>query len=127
MLEMKNLIEPMCNEAYLLNNQTPDITQLKEYKPKEGDGAGNQNHGETATLETEETASGEERSAFFRAVRDPVRLKFVEAFEREKRDQRRIKMRQVKIKKQFEEFHNQAVGEKKCKSPNPTIQVTERN
>ena len=57
-----------------------------------------------------ETASGEERSAFFRAVRDPVRLKFVEAFEREKRDQRRIKMRQEKIKKQFEEFNYPAVG-----------------
>ncbi|XP_063443127.1 uncharacterized protein LOC134723444 [Mytilus trossulus] len=34
MLEMKNLLEPICNAAYLLNRQTPDISQLKEYQPK---------------------------------------------------------------------------------------------
>ncbi|CAG2216199.1 unnamed protein product [Mytilus edulis] len=33
-LEMKNLLEPICNVAYLLNTQTPDISQLKEYQPK---------------------------------------------------------------------------------------------
>ncbi|CAC5374525.1 unnamed protein product [Mytilus coruscus] len=34
MLEIKNLLVPLCNTAYLLNKQTPDIAQLQEYKPK---------------------------------------------------------------------------------------------
>ncbi|VDI43948.1 Hypothetical predicted protein [Mytilus galloprovincialis] len=33
-LEMKNLLEPICNVAYLLNTQTPNISELKEYQPK---------------------------------------------------------------------------------------------
>ena len=66
-------------------------------------------------LHTEETASEEDRVAFFQSVRDAERKKLVDAFEREKiwkeqREERRAKKRQEQIRKMFEEFHKPAVS-----------------
>ncbi|CAC5414935.1 unnamed protein product [Mytilus coruscus] len=74
-----------------------------------------QNQVETETIDTEETASEEERVAFFQSVKDAERKKLVEAFEREQvwkkeREERRTKKRQEQIRKMFEEFHKPAVS-----------------
>ncbi|CAC5380606.1 unnamed protein product [Mytilus coruscus] len=74
-----------------------------------------QNQVETEALDTEETASEEERLAFFQSVRDAERKKLVEAFEKEKiwkeeREERRTKKRQEQIRKMFEEFHKPPVS-----------------
>ncbi|XP_071122212.1 probable serine/threonine-protein kinase irlB [Mytilus edulis] len=70
---------------------------------------------ETEALDTEETASEEDRIAFFQSVRDEERQKLIEAFAREKkwkeeRDERREKKRQEQIRKMFEDFHKPAVS-----------------
>ncbi|VDI79231.1 Hypothetical predicted protein [Mytilus galloprovincialis] len=70
---------------------------------------------ETEALDTEETASEEDRVAFFQSVRDAERQKLIEAFAREKkwkeeRDERREKKRQEQIRKMFEDFHKPAVS-----------------
>ncbi|XP_071169527.1 hepatoma-derived growth factor-related protein 2-like [Mytilus edulis] len=73
------------------------------------------NQVETEALDTEETASEEDRVAFFQSVRDAERQKLIEAFEREKkwkeeREERREKKRQEQIRKMFEDFHKPAVS-----------------
>ncbi|XP_071160539.1 caldesmon-like [Mytilus edulis] len=68
------------------------------------------NQVETEALDTEETASEEDRVAFFQSIRDAERKKLVEEFDREKkwkeeREERREKKRQEQIRKMFEDFH----------------------
>ncbi|CAC5381701.1 unnamed protein product [Mytilus coruscus] len=99
-----------------LNNQNDEAgNQDVQTEPTIMNKEGLQNQGEAGALDTEETASEEERLDFFQSVREAERKKLVEAFERDKiwkeeREKRRMKKRQEQIKKMFEEFHKPAVS-----------------
>ncbi|CAC5421544.1 unnamed protein product [Mytilus coruscus] len=111
--------------SFFRDVRSKEVDRLTATLNKQSDEAGNQDlqtephimnkEGVTEALETEETATEEERLAFFRSVRDAERKKLVEAFEQEKiwreeRENKRMRRRQEKIKKMFEEFHTPAVS-----------------